>query len=138
MSVREGTLILLVFYLFIYMEILFILGRIIFGGYFLVMGINHLFMKRMMLVEYSRSKGVPSPALAVVVTGIMLLLGGLGILLWRYVEISSWLLIIFLLGTVFKMHNFWAVDESQKMAEMTHFMKNVAFIGALLILLSIY
>src|SRR5437870_11795074 len=47
-------------------------GRAIFGGYFLYSGLNH-FLKQDMLTEYARAKGVPAPAAAVAVSGLMLL-----------------------------------------------------------------
>ncbi|PIP86666.1 DoxX family protein [Candidatus Campbellbacteria bacterium CG11_big_fil_rev_8_21_14_0_20_44_21] len=120
------------------MEILFIIGRILFGGFFLMSGLNHLFLKREMLVGYSAQKGVPSPKLAVFLTGLMVLLGGLGVIIWQYLDVSLWLLIIFLFGSSVKMHDFWNVqDEMQKMGEMTNFMKNMALLGAALILLAI-
>lgn len=58
------------------------------------------------MTEYSKSKGVPAPGLAVFITGIMLLLGGLSILLGAYVSIGAILLVIFLFPTAFIMHNF--------------------------------
>jgi putative oxidoreductase len=118
---------------------LFVLGRILLGGFFLMNGLNHLFLKRGMLTGYARSKGVPSPTLAVVVTGLMLALGGLGIIFWMYIEISIWLLVIFLFFTSIMMHKFWSESDPQnKMMEMTQFMKNMAIMGALLVIISNY
>ena len=43
-----------------------------------------------------------------------------------------------MLGTTFPMHNFWAVSDPQmKHAEMINFLKNMAIVGALLLLLAI-
>lgn len=117
------------------MEVLFIIGRILFGGFFLMNGINH-FMKLGMMSGYAKSKGVPAAKLAVVLSGIMLILGSLGILFWIYLDIAIILLVIFLFFISFWMHNFWAIaDPQQKMAEMVNFTKNMALIGALLIIL---
>lgn len=117
------------------MTYLFLLGRLLFGGYFIMNGFNHL-TKTAMMKGYAASKGVPAPALAVVVTGIMLLLGGLAILFWGYVALGAWLLIIFLVPAAFKFHDFWKVaDPQQKMVQMLFFMRNVALTGALLMLL---
>ncbi|OGI72925.1 DoxX family protein [Candidatus Nomurabacteria bacterium RIFCSPHIGHO2_02_FULL_41_18] len=119
------------------MEYLFILGRIILGGFFLKNGINHLKNSKG-LAGYAESKGVPAPKLSVLVTGIMLLLGGLGILLGVYVEFAVLLLVLFLLGTIAKMHAYWTVEDPMaKMTENVNFYKNLALIGALLMLLSI-
>ena len=116
---------------------LFFLGRVLFGGFFIMSGWAHL-TKVGMMKGYSASKGVPMPALAVIVTGIMLLLGGLAILFWQYVAVGSWLLVIFLIPGAFLFHDFWRVaDPQQKMMQMMLFMRNIALTGALLILLGL-
>mgnify|MGYP003541634586 CR=1 FL=1 len=48
------------------MNAVFLIGRIIFGGFFLVNGINHFTMMSMM-TAYSEAKGVPAAGPAVVV-----------------------------------------------------------------------
>ena len=59
------------------MDILLLIGRLIFGGYFLMNAWNH-FYNLEGLTGYAKSKGVPSPRAAVFVGGVLLLLGGLG------------------------------------------------------------
>ena len=117
------------------MEIIFIIGRVLFGGYFIMNGFNHL-KNKSMLTGYAASKGVPSPSLAVVGSGLLILLGGLGVLLGVYTQISLWLIIIFLVPVSFKMHNFWTMAEPQaKMMEQVNFMKNMALVGAALMMM---
>lgn len=119
------------------MTYLFLLGRVLFGGFFIMNGWNH-FAKLAMMKGYTASKGVPMPAVAVVVTGLMLALGGLSILFWWYLTIGAWLLIIFLIPAAFIFHDFWKVtDPQQKMMQMLMFMRNIALVGALLILLGL-
>lgn len=118
------------------MNILFLLGRIIFGGYFAYSGLNH-FLRLSMMAEYAKSKGVLYPHLAVAFTGILLLLGGLSILFGTYPRIGILFLLIFLLPTTFIMHNFWAVTEQSKMIEIINFLKNMALFGANLMFLAI-
>jgi uncharacterized membrane protein YphA (DoxX/SURF4 family) len=116
------------------MTSLFVLGRIIFGAYFLYAGINH-FQHEKNLTGYAKMKGVPSPKLAVLVSGIMLIVGGAGILLHMYVSQSALLLIIFMIPTTFMMHNFWkGGDAMQKMNDQVAFLKNVALIASLLMM----
>ena len=118
------------------MEAIFIIGRILFGGFFLIMGMNH-FMKLKMMAMYAKSKGIPAPGFAVVISGLLLLLGGLGIIFWTNVLLAGQLLILFLLPAAIVMHNFWAITDPQdKMTQMVNFLKNMAFIGALLIVLT--
>jgi putative oxidoreductase len=119
------------------MELLFFLGRIVYGGFFIYNGINH-FANFRMISGYARSKGTPAPGLAVAVSGVMLLLGGLSILLGAYPRAGVALLVLFLVGVSFTMHNFWAVEDPQaKTNEMINFAKNLALAGAALMLLAI-
>lgn len=119
------------------MDVLFLIGRLIFGGYFVMSAWGH-FKHLEMLTGYAQSKGVSSPRAAVFGSGVLLLLGGLGIVFGIAPEASLALLIIFLVPVTFKMHAFWKeTDPNAKMSERTQFMKNVALIGALLMLYAI-
>jgi len=119
------------------MEYLFILGRILLGGYFVMNGVNH-FTHFKMLTGYAQSKGVPMASTAVLLTGLMLLLGGLGIIFGVYIQLSILLLVLFLLVTTLQMHQYWKItDQMLKMGEQINFHKNLSLIGALLMLLAI-
>jgi uncharacterized membrane protein YphA (DoxX/SURF4 family) len=119
------------------MGILFLIGRLIFGGYFIMSAWGH-FKNLSMLAGYAQSKGVPSPKVAVFGSGVLMLLGGLGIIFGIAPEASLALLIIFLVPVSFKMHAFWKeTDPNAKMSERIQFMKNMALVGALLMLYAI-
>ena len=114
------------------MELLFLFARVLFGGFFIINGINH-FTKSEMMTGYTASKGVPFPKIAVLLSGVVILLGGLGILLGIYIGWSVALLAVFLLVATFKMHNFWTIqDPNARMTDMIMFMKNVALLGGAL------
>ena len=116
---------------------LFLLGRILLGGYFIMSGYNH-FKNLNMLTGYAQSKGVPMPKVAVFITGLLLLLGGAGILLGVYVEYAVLLLSVFLVGVTFKMHQYWTIsDPMQRMGEQVNFYKNLGLLGGVLMLLAI-
>jgi len=117
------------------MAIAFLIGRIVFGLYWLMSAFNH-FKNLNYMSEYAKAKGMPSPKLAVAGTGVILLLGGLSMLLGVYPAVGIVLLIVFLLGVSFQMHAYWKVNDAQmKQLEMINFMKNMALVGALLMLL---
>ncbi len=119
------------------MDILIVIGRIIFGGFFIYSGINH-FIGFAMMTQYAKMKGVPFPAFAQGATGLMLLLGGLSIVLGIYPLVGIALLVAFLVPVSFIMHNFWKIKDPQiKMADKVNFMKNMALLGAILMLLAI-
>ena len=88
--------------------ILFLAGRIIVGGFFLMSGFNHL-TKLNMMAGYARSKGMPAPALAVGGSGVFLLLGGASMLLGYHPTIGAILLALFLVSAAFGIHYFWSV-----------------------------
>jgi uncharacterized membrane protein YphA (DoxX/SURF4 family) len=111
---------------------LFIVGRLLYGGYFLWNGINH-FWHYEALKQYAASKKIPYSGIAVVVTGFLLLVGGLGVILGIYPVLSILALVLFLVPVTFLMHNFWSVtDEQMKMMEIINFSKNLALLGAAL------
>lgn len=116
------------------MSYLFLFARILYGGYFLVNGFHH-FSKRSTYAQYAASKKVPVPMVAVLGSGVLLVLGGLSVLLGVFPQIGLWLIVAFLVGTTPLMHNFWSVsDPHQQASEKAHFMKNVALLGAALMM----
>lgn len=116
---------------------LFLLGRILLGGYFIMSGWGH-FQHHSMLTGYAQSKGVMMPGAMVWLSGAMMLLGGLGILLGVYIQLSVLLIAAFLIVVSFKMHQYWKVtDQMAKMGESVNFKKNMALLGAVLMLLAI-
>jgi uncharacterized membrane protein YphA (DoxX/SURF4 family) len=115
----------------------FLLGRIIFGGYFIFSGVHH-FTQLGMLSQYANSKGLPYPSGAVALSGLVILLGGLSILLGACPLLGVILLAVFLIPVSFMMHNFWQVQDPQmKMADMINFTKNMALLGAAFMFLAI-
>ncbi|MEN3026401.1 MAG: DoxX family protein [Chlorobiota bacterium] len=119
-------------------EVLVVLGRLLFGLYWLYNALNHLLIAPKALSEYAASHGVPAPTLAVYVGGILLAVGGITILSGMYVPVGVAALVVFLGPVTFWMHAFWRVrDPVQRMVELTQFTKNMALIGATLLLLAI-
>lgn len=119
------------------MDFLFLVSRILVGGYFLIHAYNHI-VKGSHMVGYAKSKKVPQPKLAILVSGLLLLAGGLGILFWAEVQYSVLALALFLVPVSFIMHAFWQeTDSHTKMMEKTQFMKNMAILGGVLAFLFI-
>ncbi|MBI4475896.1 MAG: DoxX family membrane protein [Acidobacteria bacterium] len=119
------------------MDAVLLFGRLIFGGYFLWNGLGH-YLQTSMLVGYAASKGVPAPEVAVMGSGLLLLAGGASMLLGLWPRIGLSLIIVFLIGVSFPMHDFWAIaDPGQRMADMINFTKNMALVGASLMMMAI-
>ena len=119
------------------MKIPFLLGRIVFGGFFLYNGINH-FKQRKSLAEYAKGKNVPLADIAVPATGAALLVGGTIILLGVKPKLGALAIIGFLASVSPTMHDFWKQeDPGQRMNDMINFSKNMALLGAAVALMAV-
>lgn len=114
-------------------DILHLIARLLFGWFFIVSGYRHLTMSKPM-AEYAKAVGhIPMPQQAVIVSGLMLLLGGLGILLGFHPRIAAGLILVFLVVAAFTMHKFWVeTDPMQRAGQDAHFWKNIALAAAML------
>ncbi len=111
-----------------------ILGQILLGGYFIYNSIKH-FKDHRDYTAYAAANKVPAPGAAVFFTGLLLLLGGLGILFNIYVGVAILLLVIFLIPVSFTMHAFWNSENPGERASLkVAFLKNIALLGALLLM----
>ena len=119
------------------MDIVLIVGRILFALIFINSGFAH-FAQREAMTGYAQFKKVPAAKLAVPLTGLMILLGGISVVLGFWMDLGALLLAIFLIFSAFRMHNFWTMaDATQKMNETVAFFKNLSMAGAALIILAV-
>jgi putative oxidoreductase len=115
----------------------FLIGRLLYGGFFLYNGINH-FRQRKYLAQYAQSKNVPLAELSVVASGIALTVGGASILLGVKPKVGSIAILGFLAGVSPVIHDFWrAEDPNQRTNDMINFMKNMALAGGALALMGV-
>ena len=111
-----------------------VVGRVLFSMMFIMSGMNHL-MKLNDTSAYAKSKGVPAPKALTVVSGLMIMVGGVLVLLGWHRFIGAGLIAIFLFLTAMIMHAFWKeTDPAARMNEMAHFMKDLAMAGAALLI----
>lgn len=110
-----------------------LVARLLLSWLFLQSGIAHLTQVKPM-AGYAKAVGkIPMAKTAVVVSGLMLLLGGLSILLGYHPRVGAALLFIFLVPTAFLMHAYWReADPMQRAGQRAHFWKNLALAGAAL------
>ncbi len=113
----------------------FLLGRFVFGGFFLYNGINH-FLQHRAMAQYVSAKNVPMPDVAVTASGVALALGGASLILGVKPTLGAAAVAGFLAGVSPIMHDFWKVEDPQRrQAEMINFSKNMALLGASLALM---
>ncbi|HVY35944.1 MAG TPA: DoxX family protein [Candidatus Paceibacterota bacterium] len=116
---------------------IFLIGRIIFGGFFLYNAYRH-FTNLTSMTMYVTSKRVPFPKAAVITTGVMLALGGLAIVSGKFMILGMIILVLFLVPVAFAMHAFWKeTDPHMKAMQIVQFSKDIALAGALLMLIAI-
>ena len=112
------------------MKGVFLLGRIIYGGFFFYNGINHM-KEREKLQQYAGSKGLPSPELAVPASAALLTFGGASIMLGVRPKLGALAIAAFLATASTTMHDFWSdEDPAHKQNNLIHFSKNMALLGA--------
>lgn len=107
-------------------------GRFLFAAIFIMAGLGHFSAQT---IGYAAHQGVPLAGIAVPLSGVLALAGGLSILLGYRARIGAWLLVLFLIPVTLMMHNFWAVKDPM-MAQMQQvmFMKNLSMLGGALLL----
>jgi putative oxidoreductase len=109
-----------------------VLGRFFFALIFLMAAPNH-FNKQ--TIGYAASQGVPLAAIAVPLSGVLAIGGGLSILLGYRAKLGAWLIVLFLVPVSLMMHKFWLVqDPMMAQIQMILFMKNVSMLGAALLI----
>ncbi|ELY56962.1 DoxX family membrane protein [Natronococcus jeotgali] len=111
---------------------LFRLGRVLFGGVLAFNAIDNL-RNLEERIGYAEFKGAPEPDRTVPAASVGLLLGGLGVVLWRLPAAAALGIAGFLAGTTPVMHDFWNQDDpEEKQQEQIQFLKNTALFGAAL------
>lgn len=116
------------------MDVLILIGRILFVVLFLGSGATHLMQSKPM-AGYAQSRGVPAASIAVPASGVLLLIAGLMVLLGVWADLGALLLLVFLVPTAVLMHAFWSETDAQaKQTEQIQFMKDMALAGASLML----
>ncbi|MFC7058229.1 DoxX family membrane protein [Halovenus salina] len=115
----------------------FLVGRVLLGGVLAYLGISNM-LDAGNKIEYARSMGVPIAGIAVPVSFVMLILGGLGILLGIYPMVASIGVIAFFVGVTPAMHAFWRIDDpDERSQEKTQFLVNLALLGSAVIVLAL-
>ena len=108
------------------MDIVLIIGRVLFALMLVTGGLNH-FTKAEAMAGYAAHKGVPQAKLAN-------LLGGLSIILGVWADLGALVSAVVLLAMAVMMHDFWKADDQAKQMETISFFKNVSMAGGALVM----
>jgi putative oxidoreductase len=108
------------------------MGRVLFALIFIMSGLTHFSAGT---IAYAAQAGLPLAALLVPASGVLAVAGGLSVALGWYARLGALALVVFLVPVSFQMHAFWALqDPMMAQIQLAMFMKNVALIGAALLI----
>jgi putative oxidoreductase len=103
------------------------LGRVLFAAIFVLAAPGNFSHDA---VAYATSQGVPLASVAVPISGVFALLGGLSVAIGYRATLGAWLLILFLVPVTLFMHRFWGVSDPMVASlQQVMFMKNVSMLG---------
>lgn len=109
------------------------LGRALLSAIFIMSGIHKIMNFDDTAAQIAGQGLVLVPV--ILVAGILLELGGgLSVLLGCWARLGAIMLIIFLIPTTVIFHDFWSYQGEEQQNQMIHFMKNVALLGGLLLI----
>ena len=112
------------------MHVIAFIGRILLVLVFLGSGTTGHIGQRKGMAQYASSAGIPAAEPLVVLSGVMIVVGGLMVALGVWGDLGALLLLVFVLATAFLIHAFWKfADPHQRMDQQVHFMKNLGLAG---------
>lgn len=115
---------------------IFRIGRVLLASLFVISGIFKI-IGFTGTVGYFQGLGLPMPTVAVLVTILVEVGGGLLLMSGRGVKPVALIIALFTVGATLSAHHFWTLDGAAAQAQLTHFLKNVSIIGALLLVSAI-
>ncbi|MEW2357985.1 DoxX family protein [Spirillospora sp. NPDC029432] len=120
------------------MDVIALIGRIVFTAIFIGAGIGHLTATEAMS-GYAASKKLPQPKLMVQLSGALILVASVMIILGVWPDLAALGLVLFLLLTAFVFHDFWAqTDPATRQNEQLQFLKDLSLAGAALLIFAVY
>lgn len=114
---------------------LMIIGRVIFGAFFLIAGIRNFLrfeMHRTNLTNY----GWPMPAPLLVIAFVVQLLGGLSLILGIWTVAGALALIAFLFGATPLYHNLFLFQGKERDPHLYLTLVNITLVGGLLLIIA--
>jgi len=115
---------------------LFLVARVLFGGVLAFTGLNH-FLDTDAMAGYAEFKGLPAPRASVLLSGGLLIFGGLSLIAGVFPAVGAGALAVFLVVSGVAIHDFWAAEGEDAQTELTQFLKNVYGAGGALVFLAL-
>lgn len=111
-----------------------LLGRILLAFIFLQSGFDKA-LNYDKALKLMAAKGMGEPQLLLPLAIAALFIGGIMILVGWKARWGALALIVFMIPATLYFHDYWGYADAQQLNQFHHFVKNVAIIGALLMIL---
>lgn len=117
-------------------NILFFIGRLLIAGFFLFAAVEKI-RHWDSVMSHLKQKKIPQLPIMLPLAVVLQILGGISILIGFHPHIGALFLILTILPSFIYLHPFWQHAGVERTKELQCFMKNVAILGALLVLLAL-
>jgi putative oxidoreductase len=115
---------------------LYPVGRALTGSLFVVSGINKI-LGFSYVAGWMGSMGLPFASLLLAATILLEVGGGLALVTGVQARWASLGLALFLVPVTLIFHGFWSAGAAEFQNQLNHFLKNVAILGAMLVIFDI-
>ena len=110
-----------------------LVARIALALLFVFSGADKLFLHTANNVQYMQAVGLPLAGALVYPTGLVELGGAILLAIGYHARLAAAVLALFTVAATLLFHNFWAAPADQAVLQMIMFMKNLAIVGGLLL-----
>ena len=112
-----------------------LVGRILLGAIFVLSGVMKLADFQGSL-GHMQAQGIPYASTLLLIAAFAELAGGLAVMTGFMTRLAAFGLFLFLIPTTLLFHDFWSYAGPERIAQSAHFMKNLAIMGGLLVLMA--
>lgn len=110
-------------------------GRILLASIFILSGVMKL-IDTSGTVGHMEAQGIPYAHPLAILAGAVEVLGGLSVLTGFATRLGGLALFLFLIPTTVLFHDFWNLSGAERLPQMVNFMKNLAIMGGLLVVVA--
>jgi len=111
-------------------------GRILLCTIFLLSAVGNIIPNFTAVAELMAKEGVPAPQFMLAAAIPFLIAGSLSIILGNQARFGAALLLVFLVLATYFFHDFWSFTGPEQQEQMIQFMKNLALMGAMLLVIA--
>ena len=111
------------------------IGRFLISAIFIITGIQHLLHWHEKSASVA-SKGLPAPDLFLFLAVVLMIGGGVLLVSGTRTRLGAIALLVFLIPVTLLYHNFWAAAPAEYQGQFIQFLKNLAIMGGLVVLLA--